>query len=400
MRRAKRTMDELKASRTCEAELQTANAEQDAPIDACAGTGRLSGRNVFWRVYAIVLAAFCVLLLAAILVTQSALADYESARPNYVAERVFEEYFEEEDSAALLEKADFSLSEVEDAEDFARFWKEQTQGDVTFVRVSADNGGESVRYNVRSGDKTFAAFELALSQEKTTWGNPLYELSKIELGIGAKHKARVSAPSGSTVFVNGVKLSEKYVVSADETTESCAHMPEGVSGITYDTYEVKGLLFEAEISVQNANGQEHKLVFDKAIQAHRAVIVYDEELREEMSDFVIQAAQTYAASMQNDRPKSQALSYIEPNTMLYDQTINVSTAWVSAHSGYRFENVKASEFYAYDENTFSCRVSFVHVLTGGTTRFDENGENREKVDITWYYRKVGDKYLIYDRENN
>ncbi|MBQ2253475.1 MAG: hypothetical protein II328_05765, partial [Clostridia bacterium] len=120
----------------------------------------------------------------------------------------------------------------------------------------------------------------------------------------------------------------------------------------------------------------------------------------EMEDYVIEAAQTYAASMQNDRPKSAALAYIEYGTKLYSQTAVVDTIWVSSHSGYRFEQVKADEFISYDENTFSCRVSFVHVLTGGTTKFDEKGENRENVDITWYFRKVGNQYLIYDRENS
>ena len=397
MKRAKRTMDELRPSvAKNETFVETSNMGEVVLSEK----NKTAKKSMFWRIYAIVFASLSILVLAAILVVNSALTDYESARPGYVADEVFQSYFMEGDAEKLMEMAGFELSPVEGSADFERFWDEQTKGELSCVRVSADNGSETVRYNVRSGEKTFAAFELSLNGEKTGWGNPLYELSEIELGVGAKFNARISAPNGAKVVLNGVELGDDCIVEHDIETESCAHMPEGVKGITYDTYEVKGMLFEPQVSVLTSDGKEHPLTFNEATKTHKAELLYDAELKAEMEDYVIEAAQTYAASMQNDRPKSAALAYIEYGTKLYSQTAVVDTIWVSSHSGYRFEQVKADEFISYDENTFSCRVSFVHVLTGGTTKFDEKGENRENVDITWYFRKVGNQYLIYDRENS
>lgn len=384
MKKAKRTMDDLSVKAF--SAVQNTSA---APLI----------KSRFWRIYTAVLIVFCFLVIASIVVVNFILRDYESARPSYVAESVFQQFFKTDDYQNLLQQADFQLSIAETSEDFARFWNEQTKGELSYVRVSADNGGDTVRYNVRSGEKTFAAFELALSGNKTFFGNSLYELSKIQLGVGAKNKVKVSVPSNSVVYVNGVQLGEQQVVESEIQTSSSSHMPDGVEGVVYTTYALSGLLYEPDLLVVDEYGVTHELEYDTANSMHVAKLNYNEELKTQMSDYVIEAAQTYAAAMQNDRPRAVALSYLEKGTDLYKQTSEL-TLFVSEHTGYRFEKVVADEFYAYDENTFSCRVSFVHVLTGGSTRFDQNGENRENVDITWYFRKVGNKYLIYDRENS
>lgn len=407
MKQAKRTMNDLSASSARKPAPRPAPQRPVRPSSPGSAPNRGARRaapqpvcrDKFWRIYVTVLAVLSVFVLVAILVVQSVLADYESARPSYVAEKIFRNYFVSKDYASLLKETDFELSVVEDEDDFARFWDSQAQGELSFVRVSADNGADAVRYNVRSDEKTFAAFELMLSGKKTMWGNELYELSKIEFGVGTRRSVKISAPKGAIVEVNGVRLPDECIVEKAIETESCAHMPEGVEGIVYQTYEVKNMLYEYEVKVLTADGSELKTEFDTKTNTHVASVNYDEDLKNEMSDYVIEAAQTYAAAMQNDRSRGQALSYILPSSELYQQTLGLDL-FVSAHSGYRFEQVKAEEFYAYDDNTFSCRVSFVHVLTGGSTKFDENGENRENVDITWYFVKSGDRYLIYDRENN
>lgn len=392
MSRARRTMDQLEKPR--QAVTNPGAGEKKSPAPQL----QKKKKTRFWRIYTIVLVVGCLLVTGAIILTRSALGDYEAARPGYVAEKVFQDYFNSDDYKPLLDKSGFALSEVETEDDFAEFWLEQTKGELSFVRVSSDAGGV-VRYNVRSGEKTFAAFELSLNGKTSSWGNHLYDLSKIELGVGAKFSARITAPSDAIVKVNGVVLTDESIVEKDIETSSCQHMPEGVRGITLATYQLKGLLKEPVIEVTSKDGKALNVSYDETTKTHVADVLYDEQLKEEMSAYAIEAAQAYAASMQNDVPRSRALSYLLPGTTLYEQTRTLQL-FVDSHSGYRFEQVKAEEFYRYDENTFSCRVSFVHVLTGGSTKFDENGENRENVDITWYFTKEGDKYLIYDRENN
>jgi hypothetical protein len=96
--------------------------------------------------------------------------------------------------------------------------------------------------------------------------------------------------------------------------------------------------------------------------------------------------------MGNDEKWANVKEYFDPSSKLYNSIRTSETSFVIDHSGYRFENESASEFYAYDENTFSCRVSFTQVLTKkGKPDYKDN------IDMTVYLRKVGDKFLIYDR---
>lgn len=355
-------------------------------------------RGTFARVYFWSIGIFFFLLVLAILITNSLLGDYESSRPIHVAEEVFRTCFVEGDYETLLEKGQFVLSAVETQADFAEHWETMIQAELSFVRVSSDNG-ETVRYNVRSGEETVAAFELVKSEEKTVYGNRRYELSRVELDVNAKNSVSVLLPSDSTLVVNGVRVPEDYVVERDIPEESAAHMPEGVPAKTQTKYRLDGLLKTPTLSAVSADGREHELVYREETKLWEAQPLYDTELASEMGDYAIKAAQTYAKAMQRDATRAAALSYIDPASELYEQTRNL-TLFVHEHSGYHFELVEAGEFVRYDENTFSCRVSFVHVLTGAYTQFNPNGENRENVDITWYFRNVDGTYLIYDRANS
>jgi len=80
---------------------------------------------------------------------------------------------------------------------------------------------------------------------------------------------------------------------------------------------------------------------------------------------------------------------------LYVNLRTSETYFVIDHSSYAFEDVKTSEFYAYDENTFSCRVSFTHVLK----RYGSK-DYRDYIDMTLYLHRIGDTYRIYDRYNH
>ena len=431
MRRAKRTMDEIFSFEESSADFdvkdtlidESADAETDdtqateaiEPAETAENDELEQGFedeeiaprarkkhkiSIFWSIF---ISVFALLTVAVVLFIQDInrlLEDYESARPGYVADDVFEEYFSENNASKIFEKSGFSLSEFETEEHFIKAWNEKIAGEMGFLRVSSDNGGDIVRYNVRSGETTVATFELKLSGETTEHGNPLYAFSSLSVPIKARESVKISAPSQSTVYLNGVAVSQDYKTEGDIPTFCDGHMPEGVAPLVYSVYEVDGLLFQPTVTAVDKDGKTHTLQYDETQKMYVADILYDEDLQAEMGDYVTEAATTFASFMQQGATRSRALSYIEPGTELYQQTQVVNNYWVSAHSGERFDKLEISEFNRYEENTCSCRVSFVHVLTGGTTRFDENGENREYVDITWYYRKVGDQFLIYDRENN
>ena len=172
-------------------------------------------------------------------------------------------------------------------------------------------------------------------------------------------------------------------------------MPEGVNGIVFAEYRADKLYFAPDsIKILTSDGRECPLAQDET-GIYSKGIMYDEALQAEYSEYVISAAQALAAYMQNDGKFSTAAAYMDPDSELYINTRTAETYFVIDHSSYSFEDVRTSEFCRYDDNTFSCRVSFTHVLK----RYGSK-DYKDYIDTTFFLRRVGDKFLIYDRYNH
>jgi len=350
-------------------------------------------------VFYIVLLSLVVLFFAAFAVglryVKAFLADYEAALPKYAAEAVFKRYYDAEDKTDLVRASGFTASEYESEEDILKKLDETIGGQPLSYRTVSTGLDGREKYTVKAGDKKISSFILMKSGEKSQYGSDLYALESVELFLKKDQSASILVPNGYTLKVNGKDASSDAITERDIPTLSCEHMPEGVKGLTYSQYTVSDLLHAPSLTVFAPDGRECALEQDEDRDIPKAHIVYDEALQAEMSEYVLTAAKTYAAFMQMDGTRNKVLPYFEKGTPLYDSINTVEYYFVIPHSSYDFEDVKCSEFFRYDDNTFSCRVSFVHVLKKpGMEDF------RDFIDITLYLRKVGDQYLIYDRYNN
>ena len=117
-------------------------------------------------------------------------------------------------------------------------------------------------------------------------------------------------------------------------------------------------------------------------------------MEKEFSDYVIEAAEAYAAYMQNDTGFRHVAPYLDDDSELYELTRTTTTAFVIDHNGYSFSDESASEFTRYDDNTFSCRVKLTHTLQ----KYGSD-DYVEFFDVTFFLHKVGDDWLIFDRFN-
>ncbi len=350
-------------------------------------------------VFYIVLLAFIVLFFAAffygLTLLKDWLADYEASLPKYAAEAVFEQYYQSEDKSALLRGAGFETSPYESEGDALQKLSEAIDGQpLSYTSVSTGLDGRE-KYNVKAGEKKISSFTLAKSGRTSKYGHDLYALESLEVFVKKDQSASVMVPDGYTLTFNGKEADTSLIKEKDIPTPSCEHMPEGVKGLTYSLYEITDLLYAPQVKVISPDGRECEMGIDEQRDVPKAAIVYDDALQREMSEHVLTAAKAYAAFMQMDGNRNKVLSYFEKGTPLYDGISTVEYYFVIPHSSYDFEDVKCGEFFRYDDNTFSCRVSFVHVLKKpGMEDF------RDFIDITFYLRRVGDQYLIYDRYNN
>lgn len=328
---------------------------------------------------------------------QVILADYEAAQPKYAAEAVFNTHFNPPDFAALAAKSGMpdNLSPLETEAGLVAELTERYAGQTTSYAATTAGSDGSLRYLVKAGEQKIAVFSLKKLDTVSEYGFEQYALGEIALYIRPEESVTITVPTGDAVYVNGTLLDEGYITATGIETDSCGHMPEGVTGITYTTYEASGLLRAPAVEVKAPDGSAAPLTQDAETGAWTAEIVYDQALAEQYGDQMIKVAQNYAAFVMRDAYFASFSSYFDKTTDLYQTIREVPTAFVWAHNGFDFEDVSATEFYAYNADTFSCRVRFVHILHR-TGREDYT----EQFDVTFYLHRVDGEFLIYDMVNN
>ncbi|MBQ3126214.1 MAG: hypothetical protein IJC15_04015 [Clostridia bacterium] len=325
------------------------------------------------------------------------LADYEDAQPKYAAEAAFAAHFDPPDFVALVAMAGMpdNLSPLETEAGFAAELNERYAGEETSYAATTAGADGSLRYLVKAGDQKVATFSLQKSDRVSEYGFEQYELGEIELYIRPEESVTITAPTGDSVYVNGTLLDDSYLTETGIETDTCAHMPEGVEGITYRTYSASALLRAPQVEVKAPNGTAAPLSQDAESGEWTAEIVYDQAVADQYSQQMITVAQNYAAFVMRDAYFASFSNYFDKTTDLYQTIREVPTSFVWAHNGFAFEEVSATEFYSYSDDVFSCRIRFIHIL-----HRDGREDYTEQFDVTFYLHRVNGEFLIYDMVNN
>ena len=325
------------------------------------------------------------------------LADYEDAQPKYAAEAAFAAHFDPPDFAALVAMSGMpeNLSPLETEEGFVAELNERYAGlEPSYAATTAGADG-SLRYLVKAGEQKIATFSLQKSAEVSEYGFEQYALGEIELYIRPEESVKITAPTGDAVYINGKLIDDSYLTETGIETDTCAHMPEGVEGITYRTYEASALLRAPQVEVKAPDGSAAPLTQDAESGEWRADVVYHQTLADQYSAQMITVAQNYAAFVMRDAYFASFSNYFDKSTDLYQTIREVPTSFVWAHNGFEFQDVSATEFYGYSDDVFSCRIRFMHIL-----HRNGNEDYREQLDVPFYLQRVNGEFLIYDMVNN
>lgn len=352
------------------------------------------------------LPVFYIVLIAASTVFLTALAiflcflysyldEYESTRPYNVVEKAIARYFLTEDKNALIDDSDFTIPEFTTKEYIIDYLNNIISEDnITYNSETAVNASE-LTYAVIADNLKIANIKLTECLDKSKHGFSQYMVSDIKLTIGADSAVNIKASSDAAVFVNGRLVGSEFIDGEPERTSSCEHMYDGVNGITYITYKIDGLFGNSDITARSKDGYSLDVInVDEDNIFYEIPVVYSEPTPE-LEALVFDASEAYAAYMQRDSTFYNIAKYVDSTSDLYYDLKTSDTRWVNEHTGYYIEDKVLSELYYYDENTFSCRVSFTHVLYGGW-----GGDYKNDFDMTFYFRLNGNNWLIYDSQVN
>ena len=355
-------------------------------------TRKTKSNPKFYKIYFGVIIACLVLLIVAVFILRSFLTDFEKAQPKYVAEEVFEQYFVNGERS-VLEKMDVQPGEFEQKEAAEKYAEDLLKGgELTYSEVS--NGLDSgKKYVVKKDGERIFNFTLKERGEKSSFGLKLYELDGISMVSGST-SITAEVPQGYVLYVNGKPVDQKYITESGLKTDVFEYLPDDVNAPLNDKYVVSDLFEEPTVTADNGAGKPAEIERDEKTGIYKVGLVYSEELQQEFSEYVLEAARTYAAYMQSDMYFYRVARYLDPNSELYSLTRDTITGFVIDHNGYSFEDESASEFVAYDENTFSCRVKLTHKLHKWGA-----DDYVEYLDMTMFLHNVNGQYLIFDRFN-
>ena len=323
-------------------------------------------------------------------VLKDVLKEYEDSQPKYVAEDFLESNFDSGIGETCAKLFASQISAYETEESIAAYF-DQITAEKEFALQSVSSGvGGDLQYVVKCDNKKFVTFSVVKSGETTEHGFDLYRLSDVALNEKLLNAYSVEVPLGYSLTVNGIAADETYCLGDRIETESKEFMPEGVDGIVYTTYTFDKMCEVPTFAVTAPSGKACEVV-QKENGAYHAKIVYDDALADAYSEYVIEATKAYACYLQKDATFGKVGKYMDPTSQLY-ANIKSSPNWmVIDHTSYDFEDITTSEFYAYSEDVFSCRVTLTHVL-----KYPRLDDYRDALDITWYLRKVDGQYLIYN----
>ena len=349
----------------------------------------------YMKIYLSILGFFVAVLIVAAIVLWNLLDAFEQARPKYVAEKVFNDYFTSMKIGQLAETYCPELLKFETADSFnEKYAKTVDTSRFEYFSVSTDEKGNE-QYAVAYENKRIAYFTVSPTDRESGFGFKYYELTDAEVFVQEQPDLNVRLPKGGVLTVNGLTIGEEYILEKDIKDRSYDYMPKDVNGIMYDKYTVEGLLFEPSFVAKDKDGNALELVYDEEEECYVTPIVYSEQLQSEHSKYVIKIAEEYTKYLSNDAPFSSIGAYLDKNYDIYKRVRSIQVNWVRDHTGYDIYNQKAFEFRQYADGVFSCRIKLTETLSRPKYQ-----DHTEHIDITLYLHKVGSKYIVYEITNN
>lgn len=347
----------------------------------------------FYIIYFSMIFLFIIALITFIISLNSWLRSYELSQPIYKAEDIFNIYYNSRDYLKLYEESTEKISPYETAVHYSDYMKSNhNDKEMSFYSVPAGMGDKH-KYCVKIGDEKISEFVISKNPESENITDK-WILDEIKCIYKQIEPLKVSVMTGSTLYINGIEVSRDLIKESKIETESCSHMPEGVSGITYEEYEIPGLITQPDIKVTDADGIESTVEYDQNKNMYRAAVNYSESLKADMSELAVKAAQSYAKYMTQDNYLGNLKCYFDVNSKIYNYIRTAETWCYTPHNSYEFKDVNISEFYSYSDEVFSCRYSANQYIyrTVETHVFP--------IDITLYFKKIDDGFYVYDMVTN
>ena len=349
---------------------------------------RIVGTIVFYSLLLVLIAAFFVGMSFVMKGLNDWLVRFEASQPTAKCEAVFAQLFADPEWKQI-----YDLSEGEheiSAEDYAQYMTQKI-GDnaLTYIETSAGLSGDK-KYIVRNGSEKVATFTLHNAQPDADI--PDWQLDKLEIFYSADHSVTVLAPPDYTVTVNGIALDDSHVLSS-VSTKAEEYLPDTVHGYQMNELAFSGLLVEPQVSALDPLGNPVELSYDEEYNIYY-VQTQPQEVTDGHRQTLVTAAETYCKYMIGAATKAALRNCFDTRSDIY-KTITSNDTWMQNYRGYELEEAQIADYYCYNEEYFSARVSLVMNVTR-----NDGSVKEYALDNTFFVKKAGDQWQVWEMINS
>lgn len=316
-------------------------------------------KRLFYTVYFSFVAVLVVTLLILMIPLRNWLVRFESTQPDQQCQEIYDSIFAQQDWGHVYDTAALEGTTFETRDEYARYMQAKVEAaedkTLSYYETSAGLSSDH-KYIVQLGGEKIATFTLTSSINSKN-GNTEWRLASLDLAVDRSNSISVQRLPGQTVLINGKTVSDEYIVR-NIYTEAENYLPEGVHGLNLQELYVDGLLAEPIVEVLDANGNAVPTVYDAESNTYTPDLSGYANMTPAEEEIILGAAKANALFAIRAVGTGELRKYFDSNTQIYKDICNTPT-FIQSFASYQFaENVTAiSDFYRYNDNIFSARVT-------------------------------------------
>ena len=321
---------------------------------------------------------------------------FEASQPDAKSQEIFLELFENPDWSALYTRGGLKDTEFEGKEAYVRYMEAKVGNEkLTYSMTSAGlSGGQ--KYIVRLGSEKVATFTIK-NHATGELDIPDWKLEALEIMEYPRYRAvTVETQSGRTVSVNGIPLSDAYVVkTVSSAVES--YLPEGIHGPSSATLYADGFLVDPDVLVVDAQGDPVEMIYDPATCTYSEAVETQTfaEIPQAEKTALETATKAYGRAMIGAN-KSEWKRLFVKDTEIY-KNINgliANNSFFKGYTSFGFTEAVISEYCRYTDTLFSAKIQ----MTLNTYRADGSVKPFD-IDSTIFMTLSKDTWLVENITN-
>jgi len=261
---------------------------------------------------------------------------------------------------------------------------------VAFACKETTISSNELLYTVRMNGKRLATFTLTTTGPLTKRGTPTWQLDSITTEAFLPVEYTVTAPADSIVSVNGTQLTAEHAIETDIPTKSNGLLPEGLVSPTMTKYSVSLALGEPNFTSIDKFGKE-QAVTSEGNRTYSVPLSSDDALKDTYEEHVINVAKKMANYTSDDLSEGRMIEYTAKNSPARKHVESFNNQWCPTHTGYDFEDMQTSKYYAYSDDCFSVEVTFKYII-----HYRKVEDDVYDTVYTMYFTKYRDGYTLYN----